>query len=92
MTLSVRTDNRLDDMPMAPVSCRTCGAAVLVRKSSWDQTSVQWNAAASARCAERQDADRIAGHHRRPFLACSALRESIEAAVAAGDLAIVDGL
>lgn len=92
MTLSVRTDNRLDDMPMAPVSCGTCGAAVLVRKSSWNQTSVQWNAAASAQCAERRDADRIAGHHRRPFLACSALRESIEAAIAAGDLAIVDGL
>lgn len=90
MTLSVRTDNRLDDVPMAPVACRHCGAQVLARKSSWNQTSVQWNAEASALCTERQDADRLAGHHRRPFLACSALRESIEAAVAAGDLAIVD--
>ncbi|GAB3017403.1 ferredoxin [Mycobacterium bourgelatii] len=91
MKLSVRADNRLDDMPMAPVACRNCGAQVLARKASWNQTSVQWNAEASALCAERQDAERLAGHHRRPFLACSALRESIEAAVAVGDLAIVDG-
>lgn len=89
--MSVRTDNRLDDMPMAPVECRTCGAHVLARKSSWNQTSVQWSAEATARCAERREADRIAGHHRRPFLVCSALRDAIEAAVAAGELAIVEG-
>ncbi|SON63344.1 hypothetical protein MSIMFI_04874 [Mycobacterium simulans] len=91
LDLSVRTDNRLDDMPMMPVACRNCGAQVLARKSSWNQTSVQWNAEASALCAERREADRIAGHHRGLFLACSALRASIEAAVAAGELAIVDG-
>jgi len=92
MTLnsSVRTDNRLDDMPMVPVVCRNCGARVLARKSSWNQTSVQWNAEASARCAQRLDAERIAGHHRGPFLVCSALRDSIAAAVATGELAIVD--
>ena len=33
------------DAPMVPVACRRCGAAVLARKSSWDQTSVQWSAA-----------------------------------------------
>ena len=85
-----RADNRLDDMPMAPVACCNCGATVLVRKSSWDQTSVQWNAVASAQCTERQDADRLVSHHRRPFLVCSALRHAIEAAVAAGKLTIVD--
>ncbi|BDB41819.1 MULTISPECIES: ferredoxin [Mycobacterium] len=87
----MRTDNRLDDMPMAPVGCRRCGARVLVRKSSWNQTSVQWNAAASDACLERREADRIAGHHRAPFLVCSALRASIEDAVAAGELVVVDG-
>ena len=76
---------------MAPVACRNCGARVLVRKSSWNQTSVQWNAEASASCAERRAADRIADHHRRPFLVCSALRDSIETAVAAGELIVVDG-
>ena len=91
MTSSVRTDNRLDAMPMVPVACRICGARVLARKSSWNQTSVQWDADASARCVERREADRIAVHHRGPFLVCSALRDSIEAAVASGQLAIVDG-
>lgn len=87
---SARTDNRLADMPMTPITCRECGARVLARKSSWSQTSVQWNAGASARCIERQEAERLAGHHRGPFLACAALRDSIQAAVFAGELAVVD--
>jgi hypothetical protein len=78
-------DNRLDTMPMAPVTCRNCGARVLVRKSSWNQTSVQWNADASARCAERK----VYGD-RGLFLACSALQDSIVGAVRHGDLSIVD--
>jgi hypothetical protein len=84
----VRTDNRLDEMPMMPVDCRTCGARVLVRKSSWNQTSVQWTADASALCAERAESQRIPGHGL--FLVCSALRGSIEAAVTTGELMIVD--
>ncbi|MFY2858738.1 ferredoxin [Mycobacterium sp. THU-M104] len=76
-------------MLMAPVACRTCGARVLVRKSSWNQTSVQWDAAAVARCAERREADRIAGSRQELFLACSALGHSIERAVTAGELTIV---
>lgn len=92
MKTYVREDNRLDEMPMAPITCRECGARVLARKSSWNQTSVQWNANAAKRCIERGEAERLAGHHRGPFLACSALRDSIEGAVAAGELAIVDSL
>lgn len=88
---SVRADNRLDDMPMAPVTCRDCGARVLARKSTWNQTSVQWTQDAAALCAERRQADMIAGHDRSVFLVCAALRDSILAAVASGDLAIVDG-
>jgi len=87
---SARTDNRLVDTPMAPITCRECGAEVLARKSSWDQTSVQWDERASARCIERQEAERLAGHHRGPFLGCAALRDSIQLAVATGELAIVD--
>jgi len=91
MTLSVRTDNRLDEMPMAPVTCRSCGTRVLVRKSSWNQTSVQWNADATARCAERAEAQQIsAPGSRGVFLACSALSESILDAVRHGGLSIVD--
>ncbi|MEE6138473.1 ferredoxin [Mycobacterium sp. 050128] len=87
---SVCEDNRLREMPMAPVACRECGARVLVRKSSWNQTSVQWNAGASARCIQRREAERLAGHHRGPFLVCAALRDSIQVAVATGELAVVD--
>lgn len=87
---SVREDNRLAAVPMVPVTCRECGARVLARKSSWNQTSVQWDAASSARCVERREAERLAGHHRGPFLACAALRDSIQVAVATGELAIVD--
>ena len=86
---NVRSDNRLDEMPMVPVACRGCGAQVLARKSTRSQTSVQWNADATARCAERAEAQRMAAHA-GVFLACSALRESIADAVRRGDLAIVD--
>lgn len=78
-------DNRLDTMPMAPVTCRNCDARLQVRKSSWNQTSVQWNADASARCSERTVHD-----GRAVFLACSALGDSIAYAVRHGELAIVD--
>ena len=88
---SAHADNRLDEMPMAPVACRNCGAQVLARKSSWNQTSVQWNADATARCAERREAQKISAHAGRGvFLACSALSESIVDAVRRGDLSIVD--
>jgi hypothetical protein len=93
MTLesSVREDNRLDEMPMVPVACRNCGARVLARKSSWNQTSVQWNAEATARCAERADAQKIvAPGSRGVFLVCSALSASILDAVRHGDLSVVD--
>jgi len=93
MTLDspVREDNRLDEMPMIRVACRACGAQVLARKSSWNQTSVQWTANATARCAERRDAEQIsAPNSRGVFLACSAMSESIVDAVRRGDLAIVD--
>ncbi|MGO9926375.1 MAG: ferredoxin [Mycobacterium sp.] len=92
MTLDsfVREDNRLDEMPMMPVACRNCGAEVLARKSSWNQTSVQWNADATARCAERAEAQMSAHAGRGVFLACSALSESIADAVRRGDLSVVD--
>ncbi len=90
MSPSPRQDNRLDELPMAAVACRTCGAHVLARKSSWNQTSVQWNADATARCPERAEAHKMSDHGRGVFLACAALSESILDAVRHGDLAVVD--
>jgi hypothetical protein len=88
---SVRGDNRLDETPMMPVACRNCGARVLARKSTWNQTSVQWNADATARCTERAEAQKISAHAGRGvFLVCSALAESIIDAVRHGNLPIVD--
>ena len=89
--MTIRPDNRYADSPMVPVACRRCGACVLARKSSWNQTSVQWNAEASARCLERRDAQNLAPHSARGlFLACSALSDSIVDAVRHGDLTVVD--
>src|SRR5689334_10907883 len=89
--MTVRPDNRYADSPMVPVACRRCGACVLARKSSWNQTSVQWNAEASAGCLERRDAENLAAHAARGlFLACSALSDSIVEAVRNGDLPVVD--
>ena len=76
---------------MMPVACQSCGARVFVRKSSWNQTSVQWDADAAARCAERKRVEKMAlNAGRGVFLACSALSESILDAVRHGDLSIVD--
>ena len=89
--MSIRPDNRLDDSPMVPVTCRSCGADVLARKSSWEQTSVQWNAEAILRCPQRRGAEELAAHGKPPvFLSCSELTESIVDAVRTGHLAIVD--
>ncbi|MDG5482692.1 ferredoxin [Mycolicibacterium gadium] len=89
--MSVRADNRLADAPMVPVACRACGAEVLARKSSWEQTSVQWSADAMARCPQRRNAESLTAPGRPTlFLSCSELSESIHDAVAAGRLPIVD--
>ncbi|MGW5641569.1 ferredoxin [Saccharopolyspora sp. NPDC003752] len=77
----IHVDNRLDDAPMTPVSCRRCAAAVGVRKSSWQQTSIQWDEDAVALCAER-DGHRPATGAVAP--SCQALRESISEAAVSG--------
>jgi len=77
---------------MQPVACGTCGAEVLARKSSWDQTTVQWDAASLAACAERRAAQAAdtAPPSERPnrnaFPGCTALRTSLRAAAVAGTL------
>lgn len=74
-------DNRQQDgLPMLPVRCRSCAAEVLVRKSSWQQTSIQWTAAAARACPE-QASDQPG---RAP--GCPALRESIDEHVESGGL------
>ncbi|MFJ8861448.1 ferredoxin [Streptomyces sp. NPDC102451] len=81
----MRVDNRLaDGGPMRPLSCERCAAQVLVRKSSWQQTSVQWDGRAMAVCAERDAAGEA-------FEGCGSLRETIREAALRGAIELVDG-
>lgn len=88
----VRSDVRLDDEPMRDLTCDRCGAVVTARKSSWDQTSLQWTRAALARCEERRDhgerAMTAAG--REAFRGCAALKQSVRAAAVRGELPVHD--
>ena len=89
--MTFQIDNRLADSPMMPLACRGCGAQVLARKGSWAQTSVQWNAGASAACLQRRDPDNsVTCSGRGVFLGCSALTDSIVGAVGDGDLPVFD--
>ena len=84
-----RPDVRLEDGPMAPVSCATCGTRVEVRKSSWDQTTVQWTADAVAACVERRATSPTDGPNGGVFPGCVALRDSVRAAAVRGDLEVL---
>ena len=86
----VRQDVRLENGPMARLACRTCGASVEARKSSWDQTSIQWHADALAACLERRASPARPGANGAVFTGCSALRESLREAAVRGDLPVVD--
>ncbi|MER6108396.1 hypothetical protein [Streptomyces hirsutus] len=81
----MRLDNRLTDgAPMRPLACERCAAEVLVRKSSWQQTSVQWSARATAVCAERDGAEGA-------FEGCRSLRDTIREAALLGTIEVIDG-
>jgi hypothetical protein len=69
---------------LSPVECARCGAAVLAAKFSPQHTSVQWSAAAVLLCAEF---DALEGTSAL-VAGCASLRDSIDAAVAAGRLEV----
>jgi len=89
--MAVRVDNRLADGAMTPVACATCGAAVEARKSSWEQTSVQWHDDAVRRCLERRASGPGPGPNGASFPGCQALRDSIRAAAVRGEIPVQDG-
>jgi hypothetical protein len=88
--MGVRPDNRLLDTPMRPVQCRRCAARVQVRKSSWQQTSVQWNAVAIDACVERRSAPPGPGPNGDFFESCSELQASIQDAAMGGVIPVLD--
>ncbi|MDI3387537.1 hypothetical protein QIS99_15210 [Streptomyces sp. B-S-A8] len=74
---------------MRPVECLTCGNQVLCEKFSPAHTSVQWTADAAVACAEFRA--RVAeGAHSARIRTCRELRNSIEQAVAEGELEVAD--
>jgi hypothetical protein len=70
-----------------PVECARCGAAAGVVKFSPQHTSVRWTAAAVRCCAEFRARD-AQGTRSALIEGCAALRDAIDAAVAAGRLAV----
>lgn len=74
---------------MQPVRCTECLAKVLVRKSVWAQTSVQWTDEALDMCRERPA--RAGGNlPRDQFVGCETLRAAIRDATVQGSLELAD--
>ena len=69
------------------VECGRCGAAVLAAKFSPQHTSVQWTAASVRACSEFSAAASL-GRPSALVEGCGSLRDSIDAAVAAGRLEV----
>lgn len=88
--LRYRPDNRLENGPMVPVACQACGGTVEARKSSWEQTSIQWSGDAAQRCLERRASSPGSGPNGDAFPGCQALRDSIREAAVRGELPIQD--
>jgi len=70
---------------LAEVDCRFCHASVKVKKLGAPYTAVQWNAAASGRCAYFAEI-RAGGGSSAQVPACPRLSDSIKHAVAEGCL------
>jgi hypothetical protein len=82
---ALRRDDR--QVSSQPVDCARCGATVRVAKFSPQHTSVQWTAAA-VRCCAEFSARGAEGTLSALVDGCAALRDSIDAAVAAGRLTV----
>jgi hypothetical protein len=74
----VRPDNRLEG----------CAVSVLVRKSSWDQTSIQWSSGEAETCLERRAHAPKPGRNQE-FWGCSALSGSVTQAAVLGRLPVL---
>jgi len=66
------------------IECERCAAAVEVAKFSAQHTSVQWSPASVRACAEFT----AAAEHSALIEGCASLRDSIDRALARGDLEV----
>lgn len=78
------------DACLQEVSCLDCLARVRVKKNSEFHTSIQWNAASQAACAEFARKDAETGH-RVVHESCSRLKASIDDAFREGRLRVDGG-
>jgi hypothetical protein len=70
------------------VECGRCGAGVLAAKFSPQHTVVQWSPAAVRACAEFSSALSFSGRPSALVEGCGSLRDSMDAALAAGRLEV----
>ena len=88
---AVRAQTAIDkinylDSGLHEVQCRECGTCVLVRKNSFDHTTVQWREDPAAVCPNFRGSE-VPGALRD---GCPQLRASIEQAVLDGRITIPD--
>jgi hypothetical protein len=82
---SARDRERYLTAGLVPVDCRFCHATVAVKKLGPGHTAVQWNSAASERCATFAELRSTGGDSSRSR-ACPRLTDSIRHAIAEGCL------
>ena len=74
-------------MDFHPIACERCGTEVLVHKSSYHQTSVQWSGTAAQQCEVLRDTAETSRLEPEAH-SCPALRASIDNAVIDGRLPV----
>ncbi|MGV9801765.1 hypothetical protein ACWDTP_27335 [Mycobacterium sp. NPDC003449] len=82
---SLRDRERYLTAGLVPVDCRYCHVTVAVKKLGPEHTAVQWNSAATQRCAVFAEL-RAAGGDSSRSRSCPRLADSIKHAVAEGCL------
>ncbi|TDD48592.1 hypothetical protein [Saccharopolyspora elongata] len=73
-----------EEIPLQPVSCRSCGTCVLVKKNSLAHTLVQWTSD-TEQCVELAQSPTA---DRATVLTCLKLSDSIETAVRDGRIRV----
>lgn len=82
---SARDRERYLTAGLVPVDCRFCHATVAVKKLGPEYTAVQWNSAATQRCATFAEV-RASGGDSSRSRSCPRLADSIKHAIAEGCL------
>jgi hypothetical protein len=74
---------------MRPHTCATCGTRVLVKKNSWQHTSIQWTTSPASTCPVFA-AHAAAGRDTALLDTCEELTKSIDKSVRDGEFGVLD--